>query len=109
MYKNVYLDSLLVRQLNHRDFICNALNCLNEENKRSSNCLSLYNFLFIFSCFMFNWLNEENKRFTNYLSLFFFFILIIIVVTYYYLIIYNIYIYKNRITLKSALILRHVA
>jgi hypothetical protein len=64
MYKNVYLDSLLVRQLNYRDFICNALNCL----------------------------NEENKRFTNYLSLFFFFILIIIVVAYYYLIIYHIYI-----------------
>jgi hypothetical protein len=73
MYKNVYLDSLLVRQLNHRDFICNALNCLNEENKRSSNCLSLYNFLFIFSCFMFNWLNEKNKRFTNYLFIFLFY------------------------------------
>jgi hypothetical protein len=42
MYENVYLDSLLVRQLKHRGFICNALNCLNEENKMFSNCLSIY-------------------------------------------------------------------
>jgi threonine/homoserine/homoserine lactone efflux protein len=28
MYENVCLDSLLVRQLKHRGFICNALNCL---------------------------------------------------------------------------------
>jgi hypothetical protein len=28
MYENVCLDSLLVRQLKHMGFICNALNCL---------------------------------------------------------------------------------
>jgi hypothetical protein len=28
MYKNVCLDSFLVRQLKHRGFICNVLNCL---------------------------------------------------------------------------------
>jgi hypothetical protein len=45
--------SFLVRQLKHNNFICNTLNCLNEENKRFSNSLSLSlsNFLFIFSCF----------------------------------------------------------
>jgi hypothetical protein len=83
MYENVCLDSLLVRQLKHKGFICNALNCLNEVNKRFSNCLflslyltfflsslvlclivlmkktkgsqiiSLFIFLFYFSCFLF--------------------------------------------------------
>jgi hypothetical protein len=49
MYENVCLDSLLVRQLKHRGFICNALNCLNEENKRFSNCLFLSLYLIFFS------------------------------------------------------------
>ena len=49
MYKNVCLDSFLVRQLKHRGFICNALNCLNEENKRFSNCLFLSLYLIFFS------------------------------------------------------------
>jgi hypothetical protein len=30
IYENVCLDNILVRQLKHRDFICNALNFLNE-------------------------------------------------------------------------------
>ena len=49
MYKNVCLDSLLVRQLKHRGFICNALNFLNEENKRFSNCLFFSLYLIFFS------------------------------------------------------------
>ena len=76
IYENVYLDSLLVRQLKRRGFICNELNCLNEEKQKVFKLfisLSLSNFLFIFSCFMFNCLDEENERFTNYLSLFFIF------------------------------------
>jgi hypothetical protein len=91
MFENICLDSLLVRQLKHRGFICNALNCLNEENKRFSNCLFLSLYLIFFSsslalylnisvrqlkcigfiCNIFNCLNEENKRFTNYLFLYF--------------------------------------
>jgi hypothetical protein len=49
MYENIYLDSLLVRQLKHMSFIYNALNCLNEENKRFSNCLFLSLYLIFFS------------------------------------------------------------
>jgi hypothetical protein len=49
MYENVCLDSLLVKQLKHRGFICNTLNCLNEENKRMSNCLFLSLYLIFFS------------------------------------------------------------
>jgi hypothetical protein len=89
--------SILVRQLKHKSFICNALNCLNEKkkkkkkNKRISNSLFLSLYLIFFSssptlclylnarqlkligfiCNIFNYLNEENKMFTNYLSLFF--------------------------------------
>jgi hypothetical protein len=37
--------SLLVRQLKHKGFICNIFNCLNEENKRFTNSLSLFFFL----------------------------------------------------------------
>ena len=48
---NVCLDNLLVKQLKNRSFICNALNCLNEENKRFTNDLSLF---FIFSSFTFS-------------------------------------------------------
>ena len=33
MYENVCLDKLLVRQLKHKGFICNALNYLNEKKK----------------------------------------------------------------------------
>jgi preprotein translocase subunit SecG len=49
MYKNICLDSLLVRQLKHMGFICNALNCLNKENKRFLNCLFLSLYLIFFS------------------------------------------------------------
>jgi hypothetical protein len=49
IYENVCLDSLLVRQLKHRCFICNALNCLNEENKMFSNYLFLSLYLIFFS------------------------------------------------------------
>ena len=42
-------------------FICNALNFLNEENKRFSNCLFLSLYLIFFS-FMFNYLNEEKQK-----------------------------------------------
>jgi hypothetical protein len=63
--------SLLVRQLKHMDFICNALNCLNEENKSFSNSLfrspSLSNFLFIFSYFMFIYQYETIKTYRFYL------------------------------------------
>jgi hypothetical protein len=63
MYENVCLDNFLVRQLKHMSFIFNALNFLNEENKRFSNSLflslyliffssSLTFFFFFFSCFM---------------------------------------------------------
>jgi hypothetical protein len=52
IYENLCLDSLLVRQLKHRSFICNALNCLNEENKRSSNSLFLSLYLIFFSSFL---------------------------------------------------------
>jgi hypothetical protein len=81
MYENVCLDDLLVGQLKHKCFICNALICLNKKKKKKktkqkvfklSPYIFLSDFPFIFSCFMFNWLNEENKRFTNYLFLFFF-------------------------------------
>jgi hypothetical protein len=41
IYENLCLDNLLVRQLKHRSFIYNALNCLNEENKKFSNSLYL--------------------------------------------------------------------
>jgi hypothetical protein len=78
--------SLLVRQLKYWGFIYNALNCLNEENKRFSNLsFSLYlifsSFLALclylnvrqlkrigFICNIFNCLNQENKRFTNSLA-----------------------------------------
>jgi hypothetical protein len=56
MTRGILDVSLLVRQLKHMDFICNALNCINEENKMFSNSLflSLYLiFFFIFSYFMF--------------------------------------------------------
>jgi hypothetical protein len=49
MCENVCLYSILVRQLKHRSFICNALNCLNEENKMFSNCLFLSLYLIFFS------------------------------------------------------------
>jgi hypothetical protein len=49
MYKNVYLDSFLVGLLKYRDFICNALNFPNEENKMFSNCLFLSLYLIFFS------------------------------------------------------------
>jgi hypothetical protein len=49
IYENVCLDSFLVRQLKHKSFICNALNFLNEENKRFSNCLFLSLYLILFS------------------------------------------------------------
>jgi hypothetical protein len=49
MYDNVCLESLLVRQIKHKGFICNALNFLNEENKRFSNCLFLYLIFFLSS------------------------------------------------------------
>jgi hypothetical protein len=82
MYENVHLDSFLVRQLKHRGFICNALNCLNEENKKFSNCLFLSLYLIFFSsslalylylnvrqlkcigfiCNIFNCLNEEKQK-----------------------------------------------
>jgi hypothetical protein len=50
--------SLLMRQLKHGSFICNAFNCLNEENKRFSNSLFLSLYLIFFSsslalCFFF--------------------------------------------------------
>ena len=51
MYENVYLDSLFVRQLKHRDFIYNALNFLNDKNKRFLNCLTFLSlYLIFFSC-----------------------------------------------------------
>jgi hypothetical protein len=49
MYENVCLNSIFVRQLKHWDFINNALNFLNEENKRFSNCLFLSLYLIFFS------------------------------------------------------------
>jgi hypothetical protein len=77
-----------MRQLKHKSFICNALNCLNEENKNFSNSLFLPLYLIFFSstlilclyinmrqlkcigfiCNIYNYLNEENKMFTNFLS-----------------------------------------
>jgi hypothetical protein len=48
MYENVCLNSFLVRPLKHMSFICNALNFLNEENKRFSNCLFLSLYLIFF-------------------------------------------------------------
>jgi hypothetical protein len=48
MYENLCLDTFLVRQLKHRDFICNALNYFNEENKRFLNCLFLSLYLIFF-------------------------------------------------------------
>jgi hypothetical protein len=61
--------SLLVRQLKHKSFICNALNCLYEENKSFSNSLSisLSNFLFISSYFMFIYQYETIKMYRFYL------------------------------------------
>ena len=76
MYKNVCLNNLFVRQLKHRDFICNALNFLNDEDNRFLNCLiflSLYLIFFSYSlalCLIF--LMKKTKGFTNCLSLFFF-------------------------------------
>jgi hypothetical protein len=90
MYENVCLDSILVRQLKHKSFICNALNYFNEKKKvfKLSHSLSLSNFLFISSYFMFNCLNEKkNKRFTNYLSLYFSFNLLLL----------SLYIYISRV------------
>jgi hypothetical protein len=55
-------------------FICNALNFLNEENKRFLNCLFLSLYLIFFLSFLalsLIFFNEKNKRFTNYLSLYF--------------------------------------
>jgi hypothetical protein len=49
MYENICIDSLLVRLLKHRGFICNTSNCVNEENKRFSNCLFLSLYLIFFS------------------------------------------------------------
>jgi hypothetical protein len=49
MYENVCLESLLVRQIKHKGFICNILNFFNEENKRFSNCLFLSLYLIFFS------------------------------------------------------------
>ena len=46
--------SLLVRQLKHKRFICNALNCLMKKTKAFQILsLSLSNFCFNFSYFMF--------------------------------------------------------
>jgi hypothetical protein len=41
--------SLLVRQLKYKGFICNALDCLNKENKSFSNSLFLLLYLIFFS------------------------------------------------------------
>jgi hypothetical protein len=50
MYENVCLDSILTRQLKHMaGSICKALNFLNKENKRFSNCLFLILYLILFS------------------------------------------------------------
>jgi hypothetical protein len=49
MYENICLDSLLVRQLKHKGSICNALNFLNEENKKFSNCHFFSLYLIFFS------------------------------------------------------------
>ena len=49
MYKNVCLNNLFVRQLKHKGFMCNALNFLNEENKRFLDSLFLSFYLVFFS------------------------------------------------------------
>jgi hypothetical protein len=100
MYKNVCLDRFFVRQLKHKDFICNAFNCLNEENKRFSNCLFLFLYLIFFSssltlCLIV--LMKKNKKFTNYLSLFFFLSSLAFSLYYHIYIYIYIYIYINRV------------
>jgi hypothetical protein len=44
--------SLFVKQLKHNNFVCNALNCLNEQNKKFLNSLFLFLYLIFFSSFL---------------------------------------------------------
>jgi cytochrome c oxidase subunit IV len=48
MYKNVCLNSLLMRQLKHRGFVCNALNCLYILFFILSTCSYILEYFFIF-------------------------------------------------------------
>jgi hypothetical protein len=64
--------SLLVRQLKHKSFICNALKCLNEENKNFSNSLFLPLYLIFFSLFGMHLIDILMKKTKSSLYLIFF-------------------------------------
>jgi hypothetical protein len=64
--------SLLVRQLKHKSFICNALKCLNEENKNFSNSLFLPLYLIFFSLFGMHLIDILTKKTKSSLYLIFF-------------------------------------
>jgi hypothetical protein len=111
MYENVCLNSRLVKQLKYRGVICNALNFLNEENKIFSNCLFLSLYLIFFLSYFTFYLIVlmKNTKCSQIISLYFSFNLLLLSL---YIIIYiyiYIYIYISQITLRSTLILRHVA
>jgi hypothetical protein len=100
MYENVCLDSLLVRQLKHRGFICNALNFLNEENKRFLNCLFLSLYLIFFSSSLALCLIVLMNKTKGLQIIFLFIFLLIFSCSYHHIYIYKyiyIYIYKSRV------------